>query len=1010
MRRSLCLGLLLVGISVPAWAVDPDRRISQYAHAAWRVQDGFFKSAPFPIVQTTDGYLWLGTRSELLRFDGVRFVPWSVERGERLPSNWIEHLLVARDGSLWMSTGAGVSRWHDQTLSNYPAGTAGGGPLLEDSNGTIWFDQGTSGTGSLCQVVESAARCYALAKTAQTVGTPGPLIEDLHGNIWIGTSTSLVRWTHGSQTVYQLPGLKDNFAAGIMGLAATPDGAIWVGIDRRGKGLGLQQLVQGRWQTVKTPELDGATLLVTALHVDREGALWIGTGDQGVYRYYRNHVDHFDSTQGLSSDYVRGFFEDHEGNLWVTTAQGVDRFSDTAVVVFSTTEGLCSAEVDGVLAAHDGSLWIGGDSALSTLRDGRVTCLRPGKGLPGVQVTSMLDDHAGRMWVGLDNMLWINEHGHFRRITMPDGSPIGFVTGIAEDADDNVWVVANRPPRTVLRIQGLEVREEYGGARMPRRVAADPTGGVWLGLLNGDLQHYRSGDLTEYTFAHDHSALLNQLLPDKDGSVLAATSYGLIGWQHGKQLTLSEKNGLPCDDIDAMTFDDHGNLWLFMNCGLGELTSAELQMWRHDPERRVSIRTLDMFDGVRIGRAPFQGAARSPDGRLWFANGFAVQMTAPAHLHRNTVVPPVHIEHVVADHKAYPATATVRLPPLTRDLEIDYVGLSFVAPQKVLFRYRLEGRDQTWQEPGTRRQAFYTDLRPGTYHFHVIASNNDGVWNEEGAVLDVVVAPAWYQTKTFLALSVLTAVLAVWAVVQLRMRRLAHALNARFDERLAERTRMARDLHDTLLQTLQGSKMVADDALTRPDDAAGMRHAVEQLSIWLGEASTEGRAAVNSLRTSTTERNDLAEAFRRALGDCGRQGAIQASLSVTGSPRELHPVVRDEVYRIGYEAIRNACTHSAGSRLEVQLTYAHDLIVRVADNGVGMDPSMAPAGKAGHFGLQGMRERAARIGAKLDIISSADSGTEMIVTVPGRLIFRTPAVTLVDRLRSLFATKTDTTA
>ena len=167
---------------------------------------------------------------------------------------------------------------------------------------------------------------------------------------------------------------------------------------------------------------------------------------------------------------------------------------------------------------------------------------------------------------------------------------------------------------------------------------------------------------------------------------------------------------------------------------------------------------------------------------------------------------------------------------------------------------------------------------------------------------------------------------------------------------------------------------------------------------------------MNSLRTSTTERNDLAEAFRRALGDCGRQGAIQASLSVTGSPRELHPVVRDEVYRIGYEAIRNACSHSAGSRLEVQLTYAHDLIVRVADNGVGMDPSMAPAGKAGHFGLQGMRERAARIGAKLDIISSADSGTEMIVTVPGRLIFRTPAVTLVDRLRSLFATKTDTTA
>ena len=383
-------------------------------------------------------------------------------------------------------------------------------------------------------------------------------------------------------------------------------------------------------------------------------------------------------------------------------------------------------------------------------------------------------------------------------------------------------------------------------------------------------------------------------------------------------------------------------------------------------------------------------------------------MTDPGHARRNTVVPPVHIEHIVADHQVYAATGTVRLPPLTRDLEIDYVGLSFVMPQRVRFRYRLEGRDSAWQEPGTRRQAFYTDLRPGTYRFRVIASNNDGVWNEEGAALDFVVAPAWYQTTTFLVLSVLTAVLTVWAGVQLRMRQLAHALNARFDERLAERTRLARDLHDTLLQTLQGSRMVADDALTRPDDSAGMRHAVEQLSIWLGQASTEGRAAVNSLRTSMTERNDLADAFRRAIDDCGRQSAIQASLSVTGEPREMHPVVRDEVYRIGYEAVRNACIHSAGSRLEVEITYGRDLMVRVADNGVGIDLSIADAGKEGHFGLQGMRERAARIGAKLTIASSADSGTEIILMVPGRVIFRKPAVTLVDRLRSRFARRSDT--
>jgi len=1004
MRRSVCLGLLLVGISVRAWAVDPDKRISQYAHFAWRVQDGFFKGIPRHIVQTPDGYLWLSTGSELLRFDGVRFVPWSSEH-QRLAASGIRDLLAARDGSLWISTVAGLSRWKDQTLSSYSAVT--GGLLLEDRDGTIWFDQGRQGTGSLCQVVESATRCEALVDTTQGVGVPGHLIEDKQGNIWIGLQRGLVRWTHGSQTVYQPDGLKSAFDDGVTGLAAAPDGAIWVGIAKRGEGLGLQQLVQGRWQTVKTPELDGATLIVSNLHVDRQGALWIATNDHGLYRLYRNHVDHFDSTRGLSGDFVTGFLDDREGNLWVTTTQGVDRFSDTSVVAFSTTEGLCSTEVDSILAARDGSIWVSGDRALSTVRDGRVTCLRTGEGLPGSQVTSMLEDHAGRMWVGLDNMLWVIEHGDFRRITKPDGSPIGFVTGIAEDTNDNVWVVANRPPRTLIRIQGLEVQEAYGGAAAPRRVEVDPTGGLWLGLMNGNLAHYRDGDLTDYKFVHDTTASLHQLLPDRDGSVLAATSYGLIGWQNGKQLLLTEKNGLPCNDIDTMTFDARGNLWLFMRCALGELTSADLQLWRHDPGHRVSLRTLDIFDGVRGGSAPFLAAARSPDGRLWFANGLMLEMTDPAHARRNTVLPPVHIDNIVADGRRYAATGVVRLPPLTRDLEIDYVGLSFVTPQKVLFRYRLEGRDPTWQEPGTRRQAFYNDLRPGTYRFHVIASNNDGLWNEEGAALDLVVMPAWYQTTTFVVLSALAGVLAVWTLFRLRVRQLAHALNARFDERLAERTRMARDLHDTLLQTLQGSKMVADDALTRPEDAAGMRHAVEQLSVWLGQASAEGRAAVNSLRTSTTQRNDLAEAFRRAIEDCGRQSSLQASFSTIGDSREMHPVARDEVYRIGYEAIRNAWTHSAASRLEVTLTYARDLIVRVADNGVGIDPSIAADGKAEHFGLQGMRERAARIGASLTVNSSPDSGTEINLIVPGRAIFRKPADTLVDRLRSLFASRRD---
>ena len=579
---------------------------------------------------------------------------------------------------------------------------------------------------------------------------------------------------------------------------------------------------------------------------------------------------------------------------------------------------------------------------------------------------------------------------------------MGFVTSMALDAAGDIWVVANRPPRTVTRIRDLAVQEELTEAAMPRRVAADPTGGVWLGLVNGNLAHYRDGRLQTYPFVHPDSAILEQLLPAPDGSILAATTYGVIGWQNGRSVTLTEANGLPCHIVNGIVFDDPGNLWLLMDCALGRLSASELQKWKADPRAQISIQMFDELDGVLTGSASFISATRSLDGQLWFANGRVAQRLDPRRLARNDLPPPVHIEQIIADRTRYTPTAGLRLPARTRDLEIDYVGLSFVAPQKVTFRYRLDGRDDAWQEPGTRRQAFYTDLRPGTYRFRVIASNNDGVWNEEGAALDFVVLPAWYQTSSFLVLCVVAAVALLWAIYRLRMRQLSHALHARFDERLAERTRVARDIHDTLLQTVQGTKLVADDALDRPDDLVEMRRAMEQVSEWLGQATREGRATVNSLRASTTEQNDLADALRRAIDDCQRQGSLETTVTVTGDPREMHPVVRDEVYRMGYEAIRNACTHSRGSRLDVALHYAQDLTLRVADDGVGIDPTVAGSGKDGHFGLQGMRERAARIGATLKVASSADTGTEIVVVVPGRAIFRKQARSLLDTVLARF--------
>jgi len=637
------------------------------------------------------------------------------------------------------------------------------------------------------------------------------------------------------------------------------------------------------------------------------------------------------------------------------------------------------ASAEGALGARlrDGSIWTGGDGALTHLRDGGVTCYRSGRELPGSQVTSLFEDHAGRLWVGLDQGLWVYEGGRFLQVTRPDARPIGLVTGIAEDTGRRIWIAAAGPPKILMRVEGLMVREDVLEPPMPRRVAPDPTGGLWLRLISGDLAHVRDGQTVVHALQHPGGAVIDQLLPEADGSVIAATNYGLMGWRNGKALTLTQKNGLPCEQVFGIAFDRRGDLWLYMNCALGVLASADLRDWKENPDIAVTIRTFDALDGVRPNAALFVAGAQSPDGRLWFANSSSLQVIDPDHLRRNTVPPPVYIEQVVADRTAYPAQGVLRLPPLNRDLEIDYVGLSFVAPQKVRFRYRLDGRDDAWQEAGTRRQAFYNDLRPGTYRFRVIASNNDGVWNEQGAVVGFVILPAWYQTNWFLVLCVMTSVVAVWALYQSRMRRVAQSLSARFEERLAERTRVAREIMTHCFKPCRAARWSPMTHSNRPDDAAGMHRAMKQLSVWLGEAAQEGRETVNALRSSTTQRNDLAQAFRRAIEDCERRNSIQASFSVTGVAKEMHPVVRDEVYRIGYEAIRNAGRHSRGSRLEVGLSYSHDLTVRVADNGIGIDPSVTDQGKNGHFGLQGMRERAARIGGKLLIVSSPNSGTEV---------------------------------
>jgi len=429
-------------------------------------------------------------------------------------------------------------------------------------------------------------------------------------------------------------------------------------------------------------------------------------------------------------------------------------------------------------------------------------------------------------------------------------------------------------------------------------------------------------------------------------------------------------------------------VWLYTECGIVEIPHLEFDRWWRGDSTSVAPHVLDVYDGARPARTPFGAAAASADGTLWFANGEQLQMIdALAARPRNLVAPPVYIEDVTADRRNYPVLNGLALPALTRDLEIDFTALSFRAPHKARFKYRLDGRDVDWQDTSSRRQAVYTDLRPGAYRFRVIASNEDGVWNESGAQLAFTIAPSWYQTTVTKCVATGGTVALAWLLYRRRVRQATAAIAARFDERLVERTRIAQDLHDTFLQTLQGSKLVIDGALDPSTDAERMRCVLERLSVWIGEAMHQGRAALNSLRGSIVRTNNLAESLRLVASSVVRHSSTAVRVSVHGDAGDLHPIVRDEVYAIASEAIRNALLHSNAGEVTATIAYARDLTVRVVDNGVGIGPAMLASGKDGHFGLKGTRKRAARIGARLSISAPAGGGTDVTLVVPGSVIF-----------------------
>jgi ligand-binding sensor domain-containing protein/signal transduction histidine kinase len=824
---------------------------------------------------------------------------------QKLPSESIFRTIVGSDGTVWIGTLAGLSSWKDEKLTHYPQldGQLILG-LVEDHEGTVWAGGYTQNPGGkLCAIRGSDVKCVGEDGLFGT-GVTG-IYEDRAWRLWVQTQAGLWRWAPDKPKYFPLPrGPNYGFR-----LAENIDGELLVPLDGK-----LARFVNG--SVVGSYSLPGPQSRVGLPNLlrDRDGGVWVGTMSAGLMHLHSGRTDVLTQADGLSGNAVMALFEDRDGNIWVGTQSGLDRFRDYPIVTYAGDQGLEWVPNHTILADKEGSIWFATNRGIAKWKNGQSRMV---KGVP-LQADPRYQDSAGRVWLAAEDAIGYVQDDRYTPI---QGVPKGVVTSICADSTGNIWaatalaLVEIREGHVIERIPWVRL----GHAERAYSLTMDPSSsGIWLGWLGGGLSHIKNGQVqSAYSVADGlGKGPVTDIRIDSEGTVWAATEGGLSLLKNGQISTLSSANGLPCDRIIWMMEDDTQSVWLYMLCGLVRIARSELDAWIAAPSHKLQVTTFDSNDGVwNIGIALWTKprATKSPDGKIWFSGDDGIRVLDPRNVGPPTRPPPVQIEQVIAERKIYTALPELQFAAYTRDIEIDFTALSLVAPERIIFRYKLEGRDKDWENVGNRRAAFYNDLSPGLYHFVVIARDPRGAWNDSGASLDFSIAPAYWQTNWFRAACVAAFVALLWALYQLRLRQIRQAFNARLEERVGERTRIARDLHDTLLQSFQGLLLrfqTARELLrTRPAEAdKTLESAIDQTA----HAITEGREAVQGLRASTVERNDLARAITTLGEEIAAEGRSHASaglrVGVEGTPRPLHPIVRDEIYRIGSEALRNAVT------------------------------------------------------------------------------------------------------
>jgi ligand-binding sensor domain-containing protein/signal transduction histidine kinase len=994
--RGLCRGLLAASAMVSAstttaYGLDPARALSQFVREQWGVERGFVGGVVRAIAETPDGYLWLGTDRGLVRFDGATFT-----------------LVSESDVS---ASGAAVL------------------DLVADGNGDLWIRR----RGPNVQRLSKGRFEDALWSLSPKEEFVGAIARGRNGTVLLATRFhGIARYVGGRFKTMAAPWPPED---PVRAMVEAPDGRVWLGTE----GSGLFSVLDGR--VTRGPD-DLADDTIEALSPAANGSLWIGT-HWGVRRWNGHDTTTKGVPTALRRLHVQRMLRDRDANVWLGTTKGLVRIGPDGSVVFDSeaarTGGAVTAgAVTALFEDREGSLWIGGATGIARLRQGGFTPYTRAEGLPADHVGPVYADAGGRTWFApVQGGLYSLQHGRIERVTAA-GLDRDVVYAIAGGGDD-VWVGRKQGGLTRLRVTGGAVHAATFTNRdglAPGSIVAlhrSRDGTIWAGTLGAGASVSRANGagFSTYTTANGlASNIVTSIAETGDGTVWLATPQGLSAFAGGRWRTYGVAEGLPPGAINCvlgsgadaslwvgtaaglvrivegrvvanplppmlrhqifgLAEDNRGSLWVATS---NRLLQVALDRLRRGALGEEDIREFEKADGLpsvessRRERSLIQG----PDGRIWLSTTRGLAVVDPARLPpRMPAIAGVHTISVDGVPLDLFGAVPLRIPPNPERIAFGLVGVSLSSPQQVRLRYRLDGSDRDWSAATTASEAIYTHLAPGPYRFRVMSSTGDGRWRESDASVAFVVEPAFWQTSWFRLLVVAACGGLAFAAYQMRTRQLTRQLNVRFEERLAERTRIAQELHDTLLQGVMSASMQLHSAVDDLPADTPIRQELERVLHLMSRVSDEGRVAVRGLRTESGD--DLEQAFFLVRQEYASRNGADFEVTVEGRVRTIHPLIRDEVYRIGREALVNAFRHARAKRIEVELEYSpRHLRMLIRDDGCGVDPAVLHAGREGHWGLSGMRERARRIGGQLTLSSRAASGTEVELVLPASVAFCPP--------------------